>query len=152
MRPVIAILLSGLLLVSAQQNAPTVKFESTVQLVVMDVTVKDKNGKPIENLTEKDFTITEDGRPQVIKVFEFQRLEEETLPEAALQPRPAAPRPEAAAEATAQGPAVASLTANQIAPAKPGEVKYQDRRLLVHVLRPEPPCPSPTRSAPRRPR
>lgn len=126
--------------VSAQQTAPQpaqnaaplpaggVKFESTVQLVVMDVTAKDKSGKPIEGLTANDFTITEDGKPQEIKVFKFQRLEEETLPEPTLKPRVTAPADVAEAPAA---PPVKSLTANQIAPSKPGEVKYQDRRLMV---------------------
>jgi len=143
MRPIIATLLAGLLLLSAQQAPPagqqntvslpkgTVKFESNVQLVVVDVTAKDKNGKPIEGLTEKDFTISEDGKPQEIKVFKFQRLEEETLPEPSLTPRPQ-PKADAKAEETKPAPpAVKPLTANQIAPSKPGEVKYQDRRLLV---------------------
>jgi hypothetical protein len=100
MRSIVAISLAGLLVLSAQQAPPpgpqtpasvpkgTFKFESTVQLVVVDVTAKDKNGKPIEGLTEKDFTITEDGKPQDIKIFKFQRLEEEVRPEPALAPRP----------------------------------------------------------------
>jgi VWFA-related protein len=138
MRPLIATLVAGLMAMSAQQTpqapratapAGAVKFETNVQLVVIDVTAKDKNGKPIEGLTANDFTITEDGKPQEIKVFKFQRLEEEVLPEPTLKPRAAAPAANVA-EAPA-GPAVKSLTANQIAPSKPGEVKYQDRRLLV---------------------
>ena len=44
------------------------------QLVVEAVTVKDKQGKFIPNLTAKDFTITEDGTPQVIKFAEHQDL------------------------------------------------------------------------------
>ena len=53
-----------------------VKFESTTQLVVVNVSVKDKNGKPLEGLKASDFTVTEDGKPQQIKVFEYQRLED----------------------------------------------------------------------------
>ena len=93
MRPITVILLAWVMIAPAQQNQPavpkgTVKFESNVQLVVVDVSVKDKSGNPIEGLTDKDFTITEDGKPQAIKVFKFQRLEEEARPVPALAPRP----------------------------------------------------------------
>ncbi len=115
------------------QNAPLArqvyKFETTTQLVVINVTAKDRDGKPIENLTASDFTVTEDGKPQEIKVFEYQRLEE-----APLAPRPAgfATRPDAAAAGTpAATPAAAPAVRSVIAPAKPGEVKYRDSRLLV---------------------
>ena len=97
---------------------------TTVQLVVVDITVKDKDGKPFEGLTQKDFTVTEDGKPQDIRVFKFQRLEEEVAEEPAIAPKPAAPE-------APPTPAVKAITANQIAPSRPGEVKYQDRRLLV---------------------
>jgi VWFA-related protein len=145
MRPIIATLLAGLLAASAQQRQNTVftptsgavKISTNVQLVVVDVSVKDKSGKPIEGLTAKDFTITEDGKPQDIKVFQFQKLEETVLPEPALTPRgpaaapPASPAPAATAPAAPAPAAVKSISANQIAPARPGEVKYKDRRLLV---------------------
>ena len=42
------------------QEGPA-KFQANAQLVVETVTVTDKSGKPIEGLTAKDFTITEDG-------------------------------------------------------------------------------------------
>jgi VWFA-related protein len=144
MRPLIATLLTGLVIVFAQQTAPTpsnqnapnvpqsgVKFQTNVQLVVMDVAAKDKSGKPMEGLTAQDFTITEDGKPQEIKIFKFQRLEEEVLAEPRLTPRPQPQAAPAEPAVAAPGPAVKSLTANQIAAAKPGEVKYQNRRLLV---------------------
>jgi len=40
--------------------------------VIVDVTVKDKSGKAIDSLTENDFTVLEDGKPQKIAVFEVQ--------------------------------------------------------------------------------
>ena len=67
---VISLALIFVLLASAQQTAVqtpqtaangVVKFQASTQLVIETVTVKDKNGKPVEGLTAKDFTITEDG-------------------------------------------------------------------------------------------
>jgi VWFA-related protein len=109
------VLLAALAL-PAQQKGP-VKFEATSQLVVVNVAVKDGQGKPIEGLAARDFTVTEDGKAQQIKVFEYQRLEDQAVEAPALSTRPAA--------------AAAALPAAQIAPARAGEVKYKDRRLLV---------------------
>src|ERR1700722_14571713 len=50
-------------------NAST--FSTSSQLVVETVNVKDKSGKFIEGLTAKDFTVTEDGAEQMIRLFEF---------------------------------------------------------------------------------
>jgi VWFA-related protein len=139
MRATIAILLSGLLVVSAQTPPPAapkgvVKFGATTQLVVVDVTVKDKSGNPIRGLKPADFNITEDGKKQDIKVFTYQELEETaTTPEPvpARAPAPATAPNAPDAPATPVAPVVKAVTANQIAPARPGEVKYKDRRLLV---------------------
>jgi VWFA-related protein len=89
------------LVAGAQQF--TVKVDT--QLVVQTVTVKDNAGKTIEGLTASDFTVTEDGVPQTISVFEFQRLED--TPAA----QPAAPI--------------------QASPPASGNAQYRDRRLLV---------------------
>ena len=51
------------------------------------------------------------------------------MPAKAAAPAPAPKTPDA--PATPAAPVVKSVTANQIAPSKPGEVKYKDRRLLV---------------------
>ncbi|HEV3139529.1 MAG TPA: hypothetical protein VGY57_03385, partial [Vicinamibacterales bacterium] len=56
----------------SQQTAPPV-FRSGARLNVVDVTVLDKQGKPIEGLTANDFVITEDGEPQTISQVAFQR-------------------------------------------------------------------------------
>src|ERR1017187_5157528 len=151
MRPLLATLLSRLLVLSAMppqtpraaQTPPPAapkggfKFATTTQLVVVDVTVKDKSGNPIKGLKPADFNITEDGKKQDIKIFTYQELEETaTAPEPvpagkAPTPAPAPKAPDApAAPAAPAAPGVKSVTSNQIAPAKPGEVKYKDRRLL----------------------
>src|SRR6266436_2483907 len=63
----------------AQQQPPQVTIKVNSQLVVETVVVKDKDGKNIEGLTDKDFTVTEDGAPQTISVFQFQRLDDKPL-------------------------------------------------------------------------
>src|SRR5690242_10603728 len=60
---------------SNTQSTGAATFSTTANLVVETVSVKDKSGKPIEGLTAKDFTITEDGMPQAIKFFEYQKLQ-----------------------------------------------------------------------------
>ena len=52
----------------------------STQLVVETVGVKDKKGNPIEGLTAKDFTVTEDGVPQEISFCEHQELPETPSP------------------------------------------------------------------------
>lgn len=110
---------------------PTVKFETTTQLVIVNVVAKDRDGKPIENLKASDFTVFEDGKPQEIKVFEYQRLEDAPLPPPA---KTFATRPEdkpQEAETPQPAPRVTSAVQTIITPAKPGEIKYKDSRLLV---------------------
>jgi VWFA-related protein len=60
------------LIAQGQQAPPTVPtFRVSSNLVFLDVTVLDKKGRPVlTGLTEDDFTITEDKRPQRIFSFE----------------------------------------------------------------------------------
>ncbi len=98
------------------QNAPAT-FKSNTNLVIINVTVRDKAGKPIEGLKKSDFQLLEDGKPQSISVFEMQKLNGEplppaTAPEKALiprgavvtetQPRPQPMQPEPAAASPAE--------------------------------------------------
>src|SRR5579871_1317351 len=48
---------------------PQSTFTAGVDVVEMDVSVLDKNHKPVRGLTAKDFTILEDGKPQKIVAF-----------------------------------------------------------------------------------
>jgi len=45
-------------------------FRSTSRLVQVDVVVTDKQGRPIPGLNQSDFTVLQDGKPQVVHVFE----------------------------------------------------------------------------------
>ena len=49
------------------QQVPT--FRSSITAVPIDVRVIDKDGKPIADLRQEDFTVLEDGVPQTIAHF-----------------------------------------------------------------------------------
>ena len=53
---------------------PTATFRSSVDLVTVNVVVRDKNGNIVRGLTRDDFTITEDGRPQTVSTFDFEEI------------------------------------------------------------------------------
>ncbi len=84
------------------------------QLVVETVTVRDKDGKTIEGLRADDFVVTEDGAPQTISVFQFERLQDSAPSNPVPPPKP-----------------VQVLKPNQITPPPAGDPRYMSRRLLV---------------------
>lgn len=101
---------------TAGAEAPT--FQTGTQLVIETVSVKDKQGKSLEGLTAKDFTITEDGTPQTIKFFELQRVPVDAEPVPGLTD-------------TRMPDPLKKLPRNKISPEKPGDSRYKDHRLLV---------------------
>lgn len=90
-------------------------FTTASQLVVETVTVTDKAGKPIDGLTAKDFTVTENGKPQTIRFFEQQKL-----PDAAPQPLP-----------SEHIHIYDKLGLVHITPEIPGSTRYKNRRMLA---------------------
>jgi len=78
-------LLPLLALLAVTVGAQDVTFSSNTQLVVETVVVRDKSGKPLEGLSAKDFSITENGVAQPIRLFEH-----ETFPADAPPPKNAA--------------------------------------------------------------
>jgi VWFA-related protein len=96
----------------------TVIFRANAQLVIEAVSVTDRSGKTIEGLTAKDFTVTEDGIPQAVSFCEFQKLQDAPLVPAYKPARQGRPK-------------VAPVVQTGIAPERPGDVRYKDRRLLV---------------------
>src|SRR5258708_21329 len=93
--PTIFLCAMALTLFAQQKPAPKppsdegtlAKFSSNTNLVIIDVYARDKSGKIVTNLKKEDFTISEDGKPQVISVFELQKLAGELLPALADQPK-----------------------------------------------------------------
>ena len=102
--------------ISGQQQ-PT--FRASTRLIVQTVNVKDRDGKPIEGLTARDFVVTEDNEPQEVSFVEYQRLEN----------TPDAPPPPVAAPVISGG--VAPVTESRIAASPAGAIRYRDLRLLV---------------------
>jgi VWFA-related protein len=127
MRFLVTTLLLGTLSAGAQtigQNAtPVANNTQTIsvrsQIVIETVVVKDKQGKTIEGLTAKDFTLTEDGVPQTIRYCEPQSLPS-TLSDTPIAPT----HPE-------NIQIYNRLARSQIAPEAAGDVRYKDHRLLA---------------------
>ena len=94
------------------QQRPT--FSVTTNVVIVNVTVLDRNGKPVENLTKNDFELYEDGKLQKLQSVDFQRLSN--------QPAPAPQPPQEETHFTPPGSKAAVSAALS---------KYQDRRLIV---------------------
>ncbi|HKF65954.1 MAG TPA: hypothetical protein VKB36_05485, partial [Vicinamibacterales bacterium] len=103
-----------------QQSAPT--FRSTVNLVLVDVVVRDRSGNVVSGLKADDFQLLEDGKPQQILTFAFEQIESNAAPverasllagaTASAAPRVTAPAATApAAPATPPGP----LTSEDVA-------------------------------------
>lgn len=106
------ILILCALTVGAQEPAT---FRTNTNLVVVNVTVRDKSGNLIENLKKEDFTLLEDDKPQVLSVFQMEQLSSAPLP-------PAAPQLKIRTGAPAPAPAPTEPAARP---------SFKDRRLLA---------------------
>lgn len=71
-RFMIVVLLSVSAAAPAAQDAPRqpAQFRAEAELVVVDAVVLDDDGRPVTGLTAADFTIEEDGRPQMVQFFQ----------------------------------------------------------------------------------
>ncbi len=115
---------------TTQGKADTYTLQVKSQLVVETVVVKDKKGSPIDGLTAKDFTLTEDGVPQKIRYCEQQTL-----------PVDATPLPAAKSD-DEQIKIYKRLAPTQLSTGSNGQGQFKDRRLLafyfdMSAMRPE---------------
>jgi len=58
---------------------PSPLFKSTVRRVVIDVVVRDSEGKPVRGLGSKDFSVFEDGKPQHILSFDVYEFDKPSI-------------------------------------------------------------------------
>jgi hypothetical protein len=74
----------------AQRQVPGT-IRSGITIVPIDVRVVDRDGKPITDLKQEDFTIVEDGVTQTIRQFAAQALTPETAVPGARPPMRSSP-------------------------------------------------------------
>jgi VWFA-related protein len=60
-------------------QAPTLTIRQTVRRVIVDVMVRDGNGKPVHGLTAQDFSVTEDRQPQRVLSFDVYDFDKPSL-------------------------------------------------------------------------
>jgi len=115
-----------LLVLASFQRLPGQKptFSLTTNVVVVNVSVLDRDGKPIENLTPKDFQLYEDGKLQKLQAVDLQRLNTQTLP----------PVEQTFAQRQPVPPQGYNPDAEKLAQKSSLLSKYQDRRLIVMLF------------------
>ena len=101
-----------------QRKDPTFRLETSV--VTINVTVLDKDNKPIENLKREDFELYEDGKLQKLQAVDFQKLQSNLVPPMTLADRTEPPPPAKTFNPGIEAAAKTNLLS-----------KYQDRRLIV---------------------
>lgn len=102
----------------AYQTRPTFSIDTNV--VIVNVTVVDHDGKPVPNLTAADFELYEDGKLQKLQAVDYQKLSANVLPP--LTDKTLVPPPE---------PKGYNPDAEKSALRASMLTKYQDRRLMV---------------------
>ena len=112
--------LLALILASIVAMSLSAQFTAETRLVIVNLSAKDKSGKPIMTLKKEDVEVYEDNVKQDIKVFELQKLDGEALPAIADTP----PASRTIEEKVKVQPRA------YVEPAKNSVIKYQDRRLL----------------------
>ncbi|HEY2844571.1 MAG TPA: VWA domain-containing protein, partial [Bryobacteraceae bacterium] len=117
------VLKSLLLLLAASLFAQEVTFKTETKLVIVNVTIKDKQGKPITNLKKEDFEVLEDGAKQNIAVFELEQLSNDVLAPVAAMPA----APVTLEERVEKAPAGQAVTAA----ANSAPERHQDKRLVA---------------------
>ena len=71
---VLSLVLAQLSIMS-QQTPTDYTFRSTTELVLVNVTVRDKNGNPVRDLKREDFTVLEDSKPQQVISFDLENTD-----------------------------------------------------------------------------
>ena len=96
-----SLLIAGIAVAAGARGAPPEvppRFPAAVELVRIDVTAVDREGRPVTDLRASDFEVTEKGRPRDIVTFEPVLVTSSRTTEAPGPPRDSGPRTLAPAE------------------------------------------------------
>jgi len=77
-RSMIALVLALVMIstpLASQETANEYTFRSKAELVLVNVTVRDKNGNPVRDLKREDFTVLEDNKPQQMASFDLENAD-----------------------------------------------------------------------------
>lgn len=103
------------------QHTPT--FYSNTNIVIVNVKVLDRNGRPIENLGKDDFEVFEDGKLQKLQSVDLQKLNQTPLPAVSQQLQTRVEEPKGYNPEREKAAAQNTLKS-----------KFQDRRLMVMLF------------------
>jgi VWFA-related protein len=76
----------------AQDSRIGPTFRLTSRLVYVDVVVRDRSGQVVQGLTQQDFKVEEDGKPQKVDFFEAHTLKQVAATTGKQPPAPTAPQ------------------------------------------------------------
>jgi VWFA-related protein len=110
----------------AAQRRPS--FRAGVELIYVNVVVRDGSGNIVRDLKREDFTLIEDDKNQAITAFDFEEVPAEALP----PDQPAAPVEAILTANVGAKPAAPERAAADAAPAVPANpIDLKNRRLVV---------------------
>lgn len=99
----------------AQESTGT--FYAQTEVVLVNVTVKDKHGNFVRDLKPEDFSLLEDNKPQKVLSFDIENIDSVRMPDVT-QAKPL------------ENLAVPANSSSSVAPANPA-LEYKDRRLMI---------------------
>ena len=118
-RALVILLVAALLCPSLpSQDQGDYTFHAETELVLVNVTVRDKNGNLVRNLKPEDFTVLEDNKPQKIVSFDIENLDEVATQDVAQAK-------------TLSSPLASPNTSPATAPVTGSTNPFKDRRLIV---------------------
>jgi len=114
---ILAVILElSLLAVSGRSQQEDYTFRVQSELVLVNVTVRDKNGNLVRNLKPSDFTILEDNKPQKVASFDVENMDAVATQDLAQ---------------TKALPGLPSAPATPTGASRNGQDQFKDRRLIV---------------------